>query len=159
MDTQADTNEVVELKITEEVLKSMDTVIGTKMIKSLPMDECSYLTTYKNKDCSNRETRAGYLVVYEDNYISWSPKDVFEKAYRLTVGMTLGLAIEAMKMGKKVARSGWNRKGMWCEIQVPDENSKMTKPYMFITVPGDMDIIVPRTPVQTDMLADDWFIV
>lgn len=24
----------------------------------------------------------GYKVVYEDGYISWSPKDVFEKAYK-----------------------------------------------------------------------------
>jgi hypothetical protein len=24
----------------------------------------------------------GYKVVYEDGYVSWSPKDVFEKAYK-----------------------------------------------------------------------------
>lgn len=26
--------------------------------------------------------RAGYKVIYEDGYTSWSPKDVFERCYR-----------------------------------------------------------------------------
>jgi len=32
--------------------------------------------------CEPGKDREGYKVVYEDNYISWSPKDVFEKAYK-----------------------------------------------------------------------------
>ena len=65
----------------------------------------------------------GYLVEYVDGgepnhpdfsgYISWSPKDVFERAYRPAIGMGFGLAVEAMKRGAKVARTGWNGKGMW----------------------------------------------
>lgn len=27
------------------------------------------------------ESQEGYKVVYEDGYVSWSPKEVFEKAY------------------------------------------------------------------------------
>ncbi len=50
----------------------------------------------------------GYLVEYEGGYQAWSPKDVFDAAYRPTTGMTFGLAIEAMKAGKRVARAGWN---------------------------------------------------
>ncbi len=29
------------------------------------------------------------------------------------IGMVFGLAVEAMKRGAKVARTGWNGKGMW----------------------------------------------
>jgi hypothetical protein len=41
----------------------------------------------ENENVDNRETRPGYLVVYPDGYRSWSPKEVFETAYRkLTTG-------------------------------------------------------------------------
>jgi hypothetical protein len=56
--------------------------IGTKIVKAEPMDECSFLKTCKGQDVSNRETRLGYKVIYPDGYISWSPKEVFENAYR-----------------------------------------------------------------------------
>lgn len=56
--------------------------VGTKLIQAVPMDECTFLSTIKNQDVANRETRPGYKVIYPDGYISWSPKDVFETAYR-----------------------------------------------------------------------------
>lgn len=34
-------------------------------------------------------------------------------------GMPFGMAIEVMKQGKKVARTGWNGKGMFVFKQVP----------------------------------------
>ena len=63
----------------------------------------------------------GYKVVYEDGYTSWSPKDVFEKAYRKINNLTFGLAIEALKQGKLVTRKGWNGKGMFIMKQIPAE--------------------------------------
>ena len=47
---------------------------------------------------------AGYKVTYPDGYVSWCPKAQFEEDCRLCDGMTFGMAIEAMKRGKKVAR-------------------------------------------------------
>lgn len=71
--------------------------------------------------------------------------------------MTFGDAIEAMKQGKKVARDGWNGKGMHLELQRPDAHSKMTLPYIFMyTAQGDN---VPWLASQTDMLSEDWVIV
>lgn len=58
------------------------TYIGCKIIKGIEMDECTFLRTVKKEDVSNRETRPGYRVTYPDGYVSWSPKDVFENAYR-----------------------------------------------------------------------------
>ena len=46
-------------------------------------------------------------------YISWSPEDVFIKAYRPVDGLTFGQALEALKAGKKIARAGWNGKAMY----------------------------------------------
>ena len=56
--------------------------VGTKLIRGSPMDECFFLGVIKNEDISNRETRPGYKVTYPDGYISWSPKETFENAYR-----------------------------------------------------------------------------
>lgn len=107
--------------------------------------------------------REGYRVRYPDGYVSWSPKDVFEAAYRPTSGMNFGLAIEAMKKGMRVRRRGWNGKGIFIELQVPDEHSKMTHPYIYIDTTG-LQTDNPEAPKnrvpwlasQTDMLSDDW---
>lgn len=54
----------------------METYIGTKIIKAEP---CSK----KSEGDSPLPPTAGYKVVYEDGYTSWSPKEVFERCYRL----------------------------------------------------------------------------
>ena len=56
--------------------------IGTKIITAIPMDEVTFLRDFKGKDVSNQETRPGYKVTYPDGYVSWSPKETFENAYR-----------------------------------------------------------------------------
>ena len=37
--------------------------------------------------------------------------------------MNFGKALEALKEGKKVARAGWNGKGIYIELQLPDQHS------------------------------------
>ena len=68
--------------------------------------------------------------------------------------MNFGKAIELLKKGYKVARKGWNGKGMWLRIQVPTEKSKMTLPYIYMKTADDN--LVPWLASQTDMLAEDW---
>ena len=65
-----------------------------------------------------------------------------------------GWALDQLRAGRRVCRSGWNGKGMWIELQVSDEHSKMTLPYIFIcTAQGHL---VPWVASQTDVLATDW---
>ena len=71
--------------------------------------------------------------------------------------MNFGSALEALKAGMRVARSGWNGKGMWLELQTPDTHSKMTLPYIFMKT-ADSNL-VPWLASQTDMLTDDWELV
>ena len=68
--------------------------------------------------------------------------------------MDIGAAIAAMREGKKVTRAGWNGPGQWIALQVPDENSKMGKPYLYIS-PVDGQF-APWLASQTDILASDW---
>lgn len=69
-------------------------------------------------------------------------------------GMDFSAALTCLKMGDRVAREGWNGKGMWLELQNPTPESKMTLPYIFMkTVTDDL---VPWLASQTDLLANDW---
>lgn len=77
--------------------------------------------------------------------------------------MNFGEAIQALKAGKRVKRAGWNGSGIFIELQVPDEHSKMTQPYIFIDTlnlqtsnPAAPKGRVPWLASQTDMLAEDW---
>ena len=68
-----------------------------------------------------------------------------------------GDALHALQGGLAVARAGWNGKGMWLRLQVPDANSKMTLPYIYMkTADGQL---VPWLASQTDLLSKDWGVV
>ena len=96
--------------------------LGVKLIDARPMTRGDY-NKYKGWEIPENEdpTDEGCLVIYPDGYESWSPKDVFDKAYRPITGLTYGLAIEALKKGHRVCRSGWNGKGMFVFKQIPAE--------------------------------------
>ena len=70
--------------------------------------------------------------------------------------MNFGDAITLLKAGHKMQRSGWNGKGLWVELQKPDDNSKMTLPYLFLNYPDGRT--VPWLASQTDVLEEDWLI-
>lgn len=66
----------------------------------------------------------------------------------------IGWAVAYLYQGERVTRAGWNGRGMYLELQVPDANSKMTLPYVYMcTAQGDL---VPWLCSQTDLLATDW---
>lgn len=68
--------------------------------------------------------------------------------------MHFGDARTLLLQGRSVARSGWNGKGMYITLQVPDQHSKMTARYLYMTtVDGGR---VPWVASQTDLLAEDW---
>jgi len=69
----------------------------------------------------------------------------------------IGKAVKEMRNGERVTRVGWNGPDQFLQLQVPDEHSKMTLPYIYIsTVRGDF---VPWLASQTDILATDWHTV
>lgn len=71
--------------------------------------------------------------------------------------MDFSTALEMLKDGYRVTRAGWNGSGMWVALQKPDENSKMRRPYLYMSpVGGDL---VPWVASQSDLLADDWTVV
>lgn len=102
-----------------------------------------------------KEGKEGYAVKYPDGYISWSPKDVFEEAYRLTDGLTFGLALEAAKKGMGMRLPSW-QPDVVIRAQFPDEHSKMTAPYLYVESRFGR---VPWKETMIELFSDKWQIV
>lgn len=68
--------------------------------------------------------------------------------------VSFSVALNFLKKGGEVYRSGWNGVGMKIVMQVPDENSKMNLPYLYIEYPDGRRC--PWLASQTDVLSDDW---
>ena len=90
-------------------------------------------------------------------------KQVYENKIGMPAGPDFGWALDKMRHGFAVRRRGWNGKGIFIKMQVPDEHSKMTSPYIYIDTTGLQtdNAFAPRSCVpwlasQTDMLAEDW---
>ena len=171
----------------------MQKYLGVKEIIAKPMNRLEY-NNYRGWELPADENGGdeGYLVEYLDGgqsnhpdhtgYISWSPKDVFERAYRSIEGMTFGMAIEAAKKGMKIARKGWNGKDMFVvympPLYLPPFNTQGTarkvndrtakwigedkplncQPY-FAMYNAQEEWIPGWVASQSDMLAEDWEIV
>ena len=233
----------------------MKKFIGTKVIMAEPMTmtEAQKVLGRELKPATVEED--GYLVEYKDGYKSWSPKSVFEEAYKCTetfldrlkieyaellerfekcavfvysekfrevvkedypafllslqrefmeryltiLGqrmdiakgessittlprMSFGIAIEALKFGLAIRRSGWNDKGMFVIKQVPAhiesdiipkmqslpqsaKNILMNRENPHIDYTNQMLIINPDgradswVPSSSDVFAEDWEVV
>lgn len=132
------------------------TYIGTKIITAWP---------------ESRPNGEGYAVKYADGYTSWSPKDVFEEAYRETEGMPFGLAIEAAKKGLRVSRAPWPL-GVFVyyvpaasyPVQTGAAKAHFGEgamvPYMaYLAIKRADDQVCVFNPGIDSILADDWHLV
>lgn len=234
----------------------MKKYIGTKNIEAEPMSMHKFIKkTGRNPYKDNRADEDGYLVKYEDGYESWSPKEVFDKAYkvadtfidrlhiemkdlegkfekcaqfvdsskfrevvkedypafllslqrdvmsrylqilacRINIAdkiadevsikrMSFGVAIQALKFGFAIRRTGWNGKGLLVVKQIPAHITEEIIPKMqslpqsakdlimrgkkFIDYTSQCLIINENTgradswvPSVSDMFAEDWEIV
>lgn len=77
--------------------------------------------------------------------------------------MNFGDALAAAKQGSAIQRQGWNGNGLKVKAQFPDQNSKMTLPYLYIEYPVDAKTTpgarCPWLASQTDIMAEDWLVV
>lgn len=154
----------------------MKQYIGTKIIQAEPAyrvsnDHAHHIIVTDPADAyaNYPDVEEGYRVRYQDDYESWSPKDVFEEAYRPTDAMSFGLAIEAAKKGKRIARKGWNGKRQYVELATAisytspigavvnaEHDAIGNQALAFV---GTSGVQMGWLASQADMLADDWMIV
>lgn len=153
----------------------MQTFYGTKKIQAKPMNRLDY-NMFRGWQLPADENGLdeGYLVEYLDGgkpntathvgYVSWSPKEQFEAEYQPIDELSFGHALVALKEGKRVARAGWNGKGMWLFLIVKShwETTRGLeeldgRPWVGIKTVDDQ--FMPWVASQSDMQANDWQIV
>lgn len=166
----------------------MKLYIGTKVLMAEPMMREAY-NNYREWPLLANENGEdeGYLVEYTDGkkanhvahqgYVSWLPKEQFENAYQSFDMMNFGHALECLKHLKKVARAGWNGKGMWLTLSpggivaaeklwapnnaafAATQEGDQVEVLPYITMKTADNKIVPWLASQTDLLANDWGVV
>lgn len=99
----------------------------------------------------------------------WQPLREYEP--ESTGPFCFGKAIEAAKAGKKIARGGWNGKGMFLyhvpanEYPAQTEAAKQTFPSgivpygAYLAMKTVDNTVVPWLASQTDVLAEDWVVI
>jgi Protein of unknown function (DUF2829) len=126
---------------------------------------------------SEKDGMPGYGVKYEDGYTSWSPKDAFEAAYRtsepgMIQTLTFGDALHYLKLGKKLARNGWNGKGMFVYMvpaaSYPAQTGAAKSffgdgsmvPYQaYMAIKNANDTVSTWVPSVNDCLSNDWMVL
>lgn len=165
-----------------KLCRMMPKYIGTKVVQAKPMTmtEAQNVLGREIKPATVEED--GYLVKYKDGYKSWSPKSVFDAAYRKLGEMDFGKVIEALKCGLAVRRKGWNGKGMFVVKQIPSHIECGIIPTMQSLPQSAKDILLSRenahidytnqmliinsegradswVPSSSDVFAEDWEVV
>jgi len=158
----------------------MKAYIGTKLVNAKPMTRGEYnIFREWPLPLDENSTDEGFLIEYVgvgqkpntaqyQGYVSWSPKEVFEESYRPTSKLDFGGALVMLRDGKKVARAGWNGKGMFLLLIDPYHNDQyrieelpgiVGTPISFIAMKTADNKLVPWLASQTDILAEDWTFV
>ena len=161
----------------------MKTYIGTKVVRMFPMTRQEYNDLRKwTLPANENGNDAGYLVEYTDGgeanvpgyagYVSWSPKEQADRAYREVSGINFGMAMEAVKKGYAVARKGWNGVDLFVYyvpagkypahtgIAKAHFGSDALVPYnSYLAIKTSNNTVSPWAPSANDSVADDWFIV
>lgn len=165
----------------------MKKYIGIKQIEAEPMTlgEAHCKGLVKSIIEENESYKPGYHTRTEYGYESWSPKELFEESYREAkkeTPMCFGDAIEVLKQGGVIRRSGWNGKGLFVVKQIPAHITEEIIPKMQSLPQSAKDIIMSRenkvidytsqmliinpdgradswVPSASDVFAEDWEVV
>ena len=144
-------------------------------------DECYLIPTLEG---THNFTPKDVLITGVKGEIYPCKIDIFEATYDLVEnlqGLSFGTAIEALKLGKLITRSGWNGKGMFIVKQIPAVIGIEIIPRMQSLPQSVKDVLIEReqpicyesqmliinslgradswVPSSSDCFAEDWEII
>lgn len=82
----------------------MKKYIGKKSIMASPMSKSDAEIVLNRKLPEAKGGEDGYLVEYEDGYLSWSPKETFEAAYKIAETHLDRLLIESEELKQRKSK-------------------------------------------------------
>ncbi len=157
-------------------------LFGGRLVEAYPMTRAEYNELRGWQLPANEDGRdEGYLINNMTNakanteltegYVSWLTTEQTQAEFRQTGNFPFGMAIEAMRLGHKVSRTGWNGKNMYLVLFDPirDNLQQLTVScaeasvpmglHPFIVIKTAQNYYIPWLASQADMLSDDWQIV
>jgi len=105
----------------------MEQFIGTKIVNAKPMSRLEY-NQFRGWELPADENGSddGFLVEYVDGgaantteyagYVSWSPADVFARAYKTSGNLSFGDALVWLENGYAVKRKIWGDKNIYLRM-------------------------------------------
>ena len=159
---------------------AMTAFVGTQMISAVEMTRGEYNEYREWKVPENENpTDEGYLLENKEltsnderhvGYISWLPKNEFEKIYCAEGHLTFSQALDFAKNGELICRKGWNGKNQYvlvikgdCVCKsinecYGDDEEKMSQVNVddALYLKNAQDTLIPWVPSQGDLFAEDW---
>lgn len=159
----------------------MPVYVGTAVVRAQPMmrgmyNELRSWTLPEGEDPAD----AGYLVEHIDGapnvpgfsgFVTWQPKAVFEQVHHASGAMMFGQALELLRRGHAIARTGWDGKGMFAYLVPANAYPASTHvakthygdelvPYnAYMALKGADGRVSTWAPSGSDCLADDWLVL
>lgn len=159
----------------------MAVYVGTAVVRARPM-KCGEYNKLRGWDMPLGEDpeEAGYLLEHVDGapnvpgfdgYVTWRRADVFEQTHPASGAMGFSQALELLRRGFAIARTGWNGKGMFAYL-VPAASypaqtgvarayfdEKLVPYNAYMALKGVDGRVSCWTPSMGDVLADDWAVL
>lgn len=110
---------------------------GQKHVMLKPCTEHEW-AEHKGQPYPTPEDRPGYMVKYDDGYISWSPLDVADAAYCPNGRLGFGHALNAIMEGKVATRVKWVHDDYLAAADIDEPN------YRWITLGAGDSALVPN---------------
>lgn len=124
-----------EIEFLGAVLKTTQ-YTGRKTIEAVPMRKAAAEVACGR--CIPGVEGEGYLVIYPDGYMSWSPKEVFEAAYKVSETPMDRMVIEADELAEKIVKANnyllgeCRKSGTVAQRHTLDRQIKAMKEYLDI---------------------------
>lgn len=113
----------------------MEKYLGVKLLGAKPMTRGEFAEYKYHKEINEGFPEdEGYLVEYEGGYQSWSPKDVFEKAYRKikSISDIKGLVVESGSFKERVYNEAWDLESNTAKLDIFIRENKV-----FVDLPNE----------------------
>ena len=144
--------------------------IGVEKVFAVPMTKKEFLKR-KNENFTvteknGEEDQDGYLVLYPNNYESWSPKKVFENSYAHTTyvgsGKSFGEALIWVTSGKGMRLPTW-KEDVEIRIHMPKGLNEYTKgsneptaPFLYVKSRFGISVWIPN---MIELLSNEWQVI
>ena len=153
-----DAPEVMFVKETLAALHTADGVAAEAVQAAVGGGVGMTKITFSDTEGPKVEQVPNWAVDTPDPHVPWP--DLRPEPPSDAHGMDFGDAIRCMKRGQRVARAGWNGKGMWLEYVSDAEMGPLgLRLEPFISMFTAQQKRIPWLASQADMLANDWRVV